>query len=387
MVRATKFGCPPTTGVHLSSKNTCARGNLLAVMTKAGASAASLFVMMWIGSAAPASAQALPTAEPSTQECPDLTGTYEARSTAWIDSFHLQATGTVRPKTQARPFATFQRRGGGYTLIWHAPREDVLAAARSQAQQDPRKYGFWLDYVLRDPQLPLPVGVSEQEWFNRIANVGPVFRVDVVLPLRQCKGGWFLLATMGRNGPADEAGGMDGTRDAALWLGREKDGSLSLKLEERRKQVIIDGRYFNEVAIPLWSSTRLDKWPSTPKPDLTPIRADELPDGNRPSKRIPKCQITSDHETVFIHRLKANLPPKAEITQYSATLPYGRMRADGVCDPTSYYVTISAPDAAGIAKVADYLRTDPFIRQIDAQESQVLSNGLLIVKFRMMAAP
>jgi hypothetical protein len=63
------------------------------------------------------------------------------------------------------------------------------------------------------------------------------------------------------------------------------------------------------------------------------------------------------------------------------------MRPDGVCDPTPYTVTVSAPDAAAIAKVADYLRTDPFIRQIDSQESHVLSNGSLRVKFRMMAAP
>jgi hypothetical protein len=36
--------------------------------------------------------------------------------------------------------------------------------------------------------------------------------------------------------------------------------------------------------------------------------------------------------------------------------------------------------------VADYLRTDPFIRQIDSQESQPWGERLL-VKFRMMAAP
>ena len=63
------------------------------------------------------------------------------------------------------------------------------------------------------------------------------------------------------------------------------------------------------------------------------------------------------------------------------------MRPDGVCDPTPYTVTVSAPDADGIAKVAYFLRTDPFIRQIDSQESQVLWDGRLMVKFRMMAAP
>jgi hypothetical protein len=90
---------------------------------------------------------------------------------------------------------------------------------------------------------------------------------------------------------------------------------------------------------------------------------------------------------LFRQRLKANLPPKVEIENYSSSIIHGRMRPDGVCDPTPYTVTVSAPDTAGIAKLADYLRTDPFIRQIDSQESQVLWDGRLMVKFRMMAAP
>jgi len=351
------------------------------------ARAASLSLMICVGSGAvQVRAQESLTAEPSTKECPDLTGTYDSRSIAWIDKFHLQATGTVRPKTQTRQFATFQRRGGGYTLIWHMPRQEVLAAARLQAQRDPHKYGVWLDKMLRDPKLPLPIGMSEQEWFNRLAIYGPVFRVDVVVPLRQCKGGWFLIGSMGSNGPAETEGGMDGTRDTGLWLGRDKDGSLSLKMEERRKLVLLGGRYVNEVAIRLWSSALLDKWPAAPERDLTPIRAEELPDGNRPSRRIPKCMITPDHEAVFFHRLKANLPPKVEIENYSSSILHGRMRPDGICDPTPYTLSVSAPDAAVIAKVADYLRTDPFIRQIDSQESQVWG-GRLLVKFRMMAAP
>ena len=342
--------------------------------------AASLFLMICMGSAA--------VQVRAQDSCPDLTGTYEPRSAAWIDKYHLQATGTVRPTTQTRQFATFQRRGGGYTLIWHMPRQDVLAAARLQAQRDPRKYGLWLDMMLRDPKLPLPLGTSEQAWFNRLAIHGPVFRVDAILPLRQCKGGWFLVGTGGAIGPADIEGGMDGTRDTELWLGRDKDGSLSLKVEERRKLVLLkSGRYNNEVAIRLWSSARLDKWPAAPEPDITPIRAEELPEGNRPSRRIPKCQITGDHEAVFFQRLKANLPPKVAIENYSSSIDHGRMRPDGTCDPTPYTVTVSAPDAAGIAKAADYLRTDPFIRQIDSQESQVLWDGRLMVKFRMMAAP
>ena len=351
--------------------------------------AANLFLMICVGSAAvQVRAQDSLTAEPSTRECPDLTGTYEARSTAWIDRYHLSATGTVRPKSQAKQFATFQRRGGGYTLTWHMPRQDVLSAARLQAQRDPRGYGFWLDMALRDPKLPLPLGESEQGWVNRLASHGPVFRVDVVLPLKQCKDGWFLVGTMGRGGSADVEGGMDGARDAGLWLGRDKDGSLSLKLEERKKLVLIgDSRYLNEVAIRLWSSARLDKWPAAPEQDLTPIRAEELPEGNRPSRRIHQCQITGDHEAVFFQRLKANLPPRVEIENKSTSIYHGRMRPDGTCDPTEYSLTVSAPDAAVIAKVADYLRTDPFIRQIDSQESQVLYGGRLMVKFRMMAAP
>jgi hypothetical protein len=63
------------------------------------------------------------------------------------------------------------------------------------------------------------------------------------------------------------------------------------------------------------------------------------------------------------------------------------MRPDGICDPTPYTLTFSSPDAASIAKLADSLRADPFIRRIDSQESELQANGRLRVRFRMMAAP
>jgi hypothetical protein len=197
--------------------------------------AGGLLLMTCLGVAATElHAQAALAAEPSAKECPDLTGTYESRGTKWIDRYHLSATGTVRPTSQTRQLATFQRRGGGFTLIWHMPRQDVLAAARLQAQRDPRKYGAWLDMVLRDPALPLPLGMSEQSWFNQLAMRGPVFRVDVVLPLKQCKGGWFLVGGDSPGGAAEVEGGMEGMRDAELWLARDREGSLSLKWEEHR---------------------------------------------------------------------------------------------------------------------------------------------------------
>lgn len=331
-------------------------------------------------------------ADPSTKECPDLTGTYEVHIAGGVDKFSPFGR---RPRIQTKQFATFQRSGGGYTLIWHASRQDFLGAARSLAQRvdqgDLYRYDRWLDMMLRDPKLPLPLSVgSEEEWFNRIASAGPVFRgVDEVLPLKGCKRGWFLVSGPGpRDGPPDFEGGMEGTRELEIWLGRDKDGSINLKAEEHRTQLLLkESMYTPYLAIRLRSSAHLDKWPVAPAQDLTPIRAEELPGRIRPPRPIPKCQITGDHEVLFRQRLKANLPPKVEIENYSSSISHGRMRPDGRCDPTPYTVTVSALDASGIAKAADYLRTDPFIRQIDAQESQVLSNGRLMVKFRMMAAP
>src|SRR4029450_8069761 len=58
--------------------------------------------------------------------CPDLTGSYQPRSTALIDKFWVASV--PRPKAQSPQFATFQKNGGGYTLIWHMQRPDVLAA-------------------------------------------------------------------------------------------------------------------------------------------------------------------------------------------------------------------------------------------------------------------
>ena len=326
-------------------------------------------------------------AEPSAKECPDLTGTYEVRLPAWADKFPPFGR---RARVQTALLATIQRRDAGFTLIWHASRQEFLAAARSLAQRDPNRYGTWRERTLRDPGMPLPMGVaSEHDWLGRLAGLGPVFRgVDEILPPKQCKRGWFLVFGPGRRaGPPDFEGGMDGTRELEIWLGRDKDGSLNLKVMEYRTfEVLRPYKGQREVSVRLGSSERLlEQWPVAPAQDLTPIRAEELPEG--PSRRIPKCRITADHEALFFQRLKANLPPKAEIENRSSSIHHGGMRPDGNCDPTPYTVTISAPDAAGIAKVAEYLRTDPFIRRIDSQESQTLGNGRLMVKFRMMAAP
>jgi hypothetical protein len=242
--------------------------------------------------------------------------------------------------------------------------------------------------MLRDPELPLPLGMSEQGWSNRLADLGPVFRVDTVMTLKQCNGGWFLIAGGIRTGPADIEGGMDGSREVEFWLGRDKDGSLSLKWKEYRIILVVQKtRYSDPWGIRLWWSSHLDKWPVAPAPDLTPIREEELPEGNRPSRRVPKCQITPDHEAVFFQRLKAKLPPGVAIENRSSSIYHGRMRPDGTCDPTEYTLTFSAPGAFSIAKVADYLSTDPFIRQIESQETISRAPGSLWVKFRMMAAP
>ena len=327
-------------------------------------------------------------ADSSAKECPDLAGTYEVRPTPW-DKFFI--TLARRPRVKTRLFATLQRLGDGFTLIWHTRREEFLAAARAQAELDPRKYGAWLDMVLRDPKLPLPLGHIEATWVNRMSDLGPVFRgVDEPLPFKQCAGGWFLVSGPGRRyGPPDFEGGMDGTRDLEFLLGRDKAGSLSLKVEEYRvfEMVKPNAIYLPELSMRLSSSARLEKWPVASAPDLAPIRAEELPEGSRPSQRVPKCQITRDHETVFVHRLKAKLPPNVEIDGMSLSIYYGRVRPDGTCSPTAFSVTIHAPDAASVAKVAEVLRSDPFIRQIDSQQSQTLWDGRLRVTFRTMAAP
>lgn len=327
-------------------------------------------------------------ADSSAKECPDLAGTYEVRPTPWDKFFPFWR----QPRVKIPLLATVQRLGDGFTLIWHTRREEFLAAARAQAELDPRKYGAWLDMVLRDPKLPLPLGQTQERWINDMSNLGPILRgVEVPLRFKRCEGGWFLAAEPGlrpghRKGPPDFEGGMEGSRELEIWLGRDKDGSLSLKAKEHRiLEVWKETRATAYSGIRLWSSAHLSKWPIASAQDLTPIRAEELPEGDRPSRHVPKCLITADHETVFIHRLKANLPPKVEIQNTSSSIIHGRMRPDGICDPTPYTVTVSVPDAASIAKVADYLRTDPFIRRIDSQEP--IGNGGLLVKFRMMAAP
>jgi len=343
-------------------------------------------LLLFLGSAALLTgAPTAQAAAPSAAECPDLTGTYEPRSTTWTDAVWI---GGPRPKMQSPQFAAFARHGEGYTLTWLMPREEVLAQARALAERNPRKYGLWLDMVLRDPDIPLPHGVDAQEWMIHTANVGPVLRYDVELPLKRCEDGWFLLAGPGlRVGPPDNPGGMKGTREVSLWLGRDTDGALVLKRKEQRTIELFNRHYVNVPGMRLWSSSRQETWPAVPACDLTPIRAEELPAGDRPSSHIPPCQITEVDETLFFQRLEANLPPGAAIENTSSSIIYGHLRPDGTCDPTPYTVSVSAHDAAGIAQVADYLRSDPFIRRIDGQQTIAQQDGFLEVKFRMQAAP
>ncbi len=324
----------------------------------------------------------------SPQHCPELAGTYAVGQTAWIDTFHLSVTGTVRPKGQAPQLATLRPRDGGYTLTWHMPRNSVAAAAKRLAERDPRNYGLWLDMTLRDPPAPSSAGGGQQDWFNRVAFLGPVFRVDVVLPLlsnTQCESGWFLVGTQGRAGPPDVAGGMDGNRNAQLWLQRRNDGSLALRWRERRKLVVIgETRYSSESSIPLWSSDHVDYWPAAAAPDLTPLREDELPARNLP----PKCRVDTDQANQFIERLKSNLPAGAIHTNRAPGSVYnGRMRPDGTCEPMPYFVTISAFSAADLAKVEAFLKAEPFFARMESQESAALRDGRLIGRFKMVVVP
>lgn len=331
------------------------------------------------------------TGSASAQQCPDLAGTYAVSQTAWIDAFHLHVTGTVRPKGQAPQLATLRPRDGGYTLTWHMPRNGVLAAANRLSERDPRIYGLWLDMALRDPPALSSADRSEQEWFNRVAFLGPVFRVDVALPIlpllphTQCEGGWFLVGTHGRSGPPDMPGGMEGERDAQLALQRRNDGGLALRWRERRKLVVIARtRYTSESAIPLPWSTHVAYWPAAAAPDLTPLREDELPARGG----LPKCRVVTAQESEFFKRLDGILPAQAVQTNRSrGGLYIGRMRADGTCEPMPYYVTITALSAADLTTAEAFLKTDPFFARMESQQSEARPDGRLTRIFKMVVVP
>ena len=326
----------------------------------------------------------------TSQACPDLTGTYEALRPKWLDQFHLYVTGTMRPTTQPRQFATFQPRNGGYTIMWHMPRQDVLAAARKIADRDPYKYASWLDMALGEPQRMSPSGSTEQSWTNQMAHFGPVFRVDATLPAAQCDAGWFLVGTHSRTGPPDVDGGMDGDRDAQLWLRRDKDGSLALRWRERRKVVVIrEGRYTQEYAIRLWSSDHIDHWPAMPTPDLSPLLEDELPPRIRPKTQLLKCQLDPGLEREFIARLKAILPARGVHENGPTGFYKGRVHADDTCEPMPSYVTISTrnADAAQLAQIETFLKTDPFFERLVTLESEMLTDGRLMQRFKMTVLP
>lgn len=345
--------------------------------------------MMFVCAAAlPICAASPLAAEASANACPDLTGTYEAVRPAWIDQFHLHVTGTVRPKGQTPQFATLQPRTGGYVLIWHMPRQDVLAGARRLADRDPHAYVLWLDLALRDPTSPLPPGSTAQSWVNQMAHHGPVFRVDAALPVKECSDGWVRVETHGRNGPPDVAGGMDGTRDVTLWLRREKDGSLGLRWEERRKVVLIaSGRYTHEFSIPLWSSDHFDQWSAVPTPELSPLREDQLPPRNRPKGQLLKCQLDPALESQFFARLRTNLPEKAAHVNGSHGFYQGRIRPDDSCEPMPFFVTIKALNAEDIAKVEAFLKSDPLFQRMESKQTQTLPDGRLSVAFKMLMVP
>jgi hypothetical protein len=318
--------------------------------------------------------------------CPDLAGTYSVTQTAWIDRLHLNVTGTVRPTRQSPQLATLRPREGGYTLTWHMPRKALLAAADLLSARDPRQYGLWLDMVLRDPPTSTD-GLEQQDWMNRIAFLGPVFRADAVLPFKQCEDGWYLLGTQSRAGAPDMEGGMDGNRNAQLWLQRRSDGALALRWRERRKLVVIrESRYTTESAIPLWSSDHLVHWPAAPAGagDLTPLREAEMPSRNRP----PKCRVVTEQENEFFKRLDAILPAGATQTNRKKGGMYiGRMRPDGTCEPMIYYVTITAPGATDFAPVETFLKADPFFARMESGQSDARPDGKLTRIFKMMVVP
>lgn len=319
--------------------------------------------------------------------CPDLTGTYQAVRPAWMDEFHLHVTETLRPRVQSPQFATLSPRKDGYLLVWHMPREDVLKKARSLSDRDPNQYVRWLDLVLRTSYPVTRVGSMEQSWYNQIAGLGPLHQVTAVLPLKECEAGWIKVDTHGRNGPADFDGGVEGTRDVTLWLRKDADGSLGLKWVERRKIVLLSGRYVRETSIPLWSSTHSDKWPPAPAADLSPLREEELPPRIRPKGKLLKCQLDPEQTRQFFARLKANLPEKAEHVNAAVSHYQGRIRPDDTCELMPFFVTVVAKNAADMSVVEALLKADPFFVRMDSKDSVPRTDGRLQVAFKMLLVP
>ncbi|HRE12557.1 MAG TPA: hypothetical protein PLD37_00010 [Usitatibacteraceae bacterium] len=322
-------------------------------------------------------------------ECPDLAGTYSVFASESVTKvFGLWKHSRIG----SRPLVTFRRNGTGWKVVWHRYREDSLSAARLQAQGDRTRYGHWLDMTFRDPSLPLPAGVAdEDEWLARKAGAGPSLEVGVdILPFKRCKGGMFLVSGPARRaGPPSFEGGSSDTREIEAWLGRGPGGALVLQAEEHATiEITKPARGYKELSVRKGSRTHtLGTWTSAPAQDLTPWRAEELPAVERPSQRRPRCEIDPANQDVFHRNLKAMLQPPSQLEGFTSSIYAGRPRPDGSCEPTDFTVIAEVPDAATASKLADFLAREPFVKQVVSKDEEDRGGGRKRVRFRLKVGP
>lgn len=311
--------------------------------------------------------------------CPDLTGSYDPGSTAWLDDFISEK----RPAVAGALTAVVRKGPTHFNLTWQGERAALLAHAREFALSHPAAYPEWRRLVLRQG-LSDSLKRDEEAYQDAVTRLGPSFGRTVMLPARQCADHWMLLGYRTVNTPAttDRDGGPR-AQDEELWLSRSAAGELLLR------RVTYDLFHYS-----LWASsssslrtgakTSYDKWPAAKPADVEPLRPDELPPVATPVSR-EVCRFTDERLGVLARRIKPTLPPGVVLESLTPGLTQGLPGADGLCGRTPISLVYSSQNPGDATAVRAALQADAALSAVEPARPAPFQPGKYVV--RLMARP
>lgn len=298
-------------------------------------------------------------ASPAPDSCPDLAGTYALADVPLLATIAHNAP----PPAHGLPvFMTFTRGASALEAWWVVPRRRVVAFAQDAAQESPKAYARWRSLVLKDH---LPENLREQPgaYQAAVAELGPPAPTYANVVGSACRDGWMRAYSEIEPDPAAAAKGTPRDVEREIWLARDASGALLMR------QVTYTLRHFT-----LWAASRrsirtshttsYQKFPAADAEDAAPYTAAELPpDPATVPRPVMVCAEVPQRVADFQQRVRALLPPAAELTRYTLK-PERQSTSDGHCPYAVVDVEIAGTDPR-LMRVEDWLRREAAVDSVE----------------------
>ncbi|HVJ61710.1 MAG TPA: hypothetical protein VM555_03260 [Tahibacter sp.] len=292
-----------------------------------------------------------------TRTCPDLTGTFDLAGTALARTI----AGRQPPPTHGLPVVlTFKPGPSSIEGWWVVPRERLVAFAREQSEDAPKRYAQWRSLVLKEH---LPQQYDYDAYQASVAELGPPGPTYALIVARGCSENWMLvqLSTETKAGDGDKPRLLE----HETWLARDADGALLVRYVTYTLATYTIWAPATQ-SIRTSSSSSVERIAQADPESAAPLVAADLPadPATRP-RTLMQCAEVPQHVDAFSQRLKALLPPKAQVTRFVLN-PVRQSDAKGQCPYAVVDVEIAGGDAYFLSRTEEWVRAEPNVESIES---------------------